>query len=327
MNELSISFSSRLASYMVDFIEYKRGLGYKYVRDVRRLALLDRFLVEKKHFARSLPRHLVDQWIKRRDAESPRNQENRMSLIRVFAKYLILRGVHAYYPPRNSIRIATSNFVPYIFSHEEIRLLFDSADLLSKFKTTLWYTQSFPIVLRLLYSTGLRLGEAVRLRWCDVDLDKGVLGIYQSKFRKCRFVPVSSQMRDTLKSLAKTKSNLISNALVFPSPHGKLALPGEYYKCFRNTLAYAGISHGGRGKGPRVHDLRHTFAVHNLEKWLKSKDDLSVKLPVLVDYLGHETLQATQKYLRLIPTIHSEIVQRMENSIGKLIKGYKNETD
>jgi len=87
------------------------------------------------------------------------------------------------------------------------------------------------------------------------------------------------------------------------------------------------IPHGGRGKGPRLHDLRHTFAVHNLEKWLKSKEDIQVKLPILANYLGHASLLGTQRYLRLTPAIFPEIALRMENSIGKLIRNHKNETD
>jgi integrase len=114
---------------------------------------------------------------------------------------------------------------------------------------------------------------------------------------------------------------------VFPGPCGKECNNRTLYSWFRNALFDAGIPHGGRGKGPRLHDLRHTFAVHNLERWIKEKQDLQVNLSVLVDYLGHENMSGTGQYLRLVPSIYPEIVARMEDSVGRKIKRLRNETD
>jgi len=93
------------------------------------------------------------------------------------------------------------------------------------------------------------------------------------------------------------------------------------------VLFQAGIPFKGKRNGPHLHCLRHTFAVHNLERWLKNKENLQIKLPILADYLGHESILATQRYLRLTPTILPEITARMEKSVGKLIRSYHNETD
>ena len=117
------------------------------------------------------------------------------------------------------------------------------------------------------------------------------------------------------------------NTFVFPSPKGTRCYGEIFYTSFRKVLKQAGIQHGGIGKGPCLHDLRHTFAVHNLEKWLKSGENIQAKLPILADYLGHTSLLGTQRYLRLTPSILPEIALRMENYIGKLIRNPKNEND
>jgi len=243
----------------------------------------------------------------------------------LFADFLIRQGKTAYYFPKHSSPKIFNTYIPHIYSHEEIASLFRAADTLKRLRSD-WHLAYFPVVIRLLYSTGLRKGEADNLRWSNVDLKNGVLTIRQGKFRKDRFVPLSGQMAKYLRKYAQSQ-DCRPDLFVFPTPQGKRCHKSIFTTSFRKVLDQAGILHGGRGKGPRLHDLRHTFAVHNLEKWLKSGENLQAKLPILADYLGHASLLGTQKYLRLTPSVFPEIALRMENSIGKLIRSYKNETD
>jgi len=185
----------------------------------------------------------------------------------------------------------------------------------------------FPIILRLLYSCGLRVGEASRLQWRDIDLVHSTILIRASKGDKDRLVVMSRQMRDVLKEHSERQESKDPESPVFIGCFGGTYSPKSIYRRFRVILFPAGISHGGIGKGPRLHDLRHTFAVHNLEKWLKAKANMNVNLSILADYLGHTSLNETQSYLRLMPSIYPEIVSRMEKTVGKEIRRQQNETN
>jgi integrase len=91
------------------------------------------------------------------------------------------------------------------------------------------------------------------------------------------------------------------------------------YRIFRCLLRECGIAHGGRGRGPRLHDIRHSFAVHRLERWYREGIDLSAKLPVLAAYMGHKSIRETQLYLRLTPHLFPDVCARMEQHLGHVI--------
>ena len=324
MTNYQSQFSSILASQIIALIEEKRAFGYKY-ESLNYFRLLDRFIVEQKLKKISLPRYLVEQWIKRRDHEASVTHGHRVTAILLLAEFMVRNGISAYYPPKAAIPKSVCNFIPYIFSHDEITSLFKEADKLKKERPQRWNYARFPTVIRLLYSTGLRIGEVANLVWQDVDFDSGVIKIRQGKFHKDRFVPLSVQMLKSLKKYSEQQV-YVPDDYVFPSATGTRSHHCTFYRCFHEVLKRIGIKYIPK-KGPRLHDLRHTFAVHNLEKWLKSRENLQVKLPILADYLGHTSLLGTQKYLRLTPSIFPEIALRMEKSIGKLIRSYKNETN
>jgi integrase/recombinase XerD len=105
----------------------------------------------------------------------------------------------------------------------------------------------------------------------------------------------------------------------FVAPHGGHYDSSTFYRWFRELLWETGVPYRGRLRGPRVHDLRHTFAVHCLERWYREGCDLNVKLPLLMFYMGHKTLGATQRYLRLTPEIFPDINCRLENYTGNII--------
>ena len=323
MNKSLPQFTSVLAPHFVKLIEEQKAAGYKTTN--MHLKKLDQFLNEQGLKKAVLPQKMVELWLRRRENESPGTYEVRLCAVRVFARFLTRQNISAFSPPKFSTPKFIRSFVPYIFSREEIARLFKAADYLEKTKLRYWHFSYFHIVIRLLYSTGLRSGEVNGLIWRHVDLKNGILTICQGKFLKDRLVPLSSQMAKCLCEYAR-KHPCHPNEPVFPSMRGKHCHPSQFYRLFREVLKQAKIPHGGKGKGPRLHDLRHTFAVHNLENWLKSKQNLQAKLPILADYLGHTSLLGTQKYLRLTQYIFPEIVTRMEKSIGKSIRNLERET-
>ena len=178
-----------------------------------------------------------------------------------------------------------------------------------------------PELFRLLYGGGFRLGEVLKLQVRDVDLEQGVVAVRQGKFRKDRLVPLALSLVHRLGKYATGFEKRPPDATFFPAPEGGSFRLRTVYGWFRTLLLQCGIPHGGRGKGPRIHDLRHGFAVHTLLRWYRNGEDLDAKLPLLATYLGHQNLSGTQRYLHLTAELFPEITARVDALFGEVIPG------
>jgi integrase len=166
----------------------------------------------------------------------------------------------------------------------------------------------------MLYCCGLRLSEALKLKYSDVNLKTGVLTVRDAKSGNDRLVPISESLREMCGEYILTIQALSDNPYIFPTRFSTDPVTSESaYSYFRKILWEAGIPHGGRGKGPRVHDFRHTFAVHSLQKWVADGVDVYVALPILATYLGHDNIKITEKYLRLTAEVFPEMIKLAEN--------------
>jgi integrase len=180
------------------------------------------------------------------------------------------------------------------------------------------------IALVLLHTTGLRLGELLRLRLDDVDLDTGVLHIRDSKFHRSRWVPLSpsaqSELRKYLKSRQRRGADGGGGApLLCNRGHGwRPYSPNGMYEALRALFASAGLcTHDGRC--PRVQDLRHGFAVEALRRWYAEGADVQVNLPKLSLYMGHVSIESTTYYLRWMPEVIALASQRFERHCSILL--------
>lgn len=319
MNNESSIFHSPLAKTFDVFIHQKRTLGYRYQTEAAILRRFDRFLVEQGLDEPILARRVVEAWMAKRGYERPRTHATRTAVVRQFAHFMLDRGMQAYVLPSYVGAPVRLDFVPYIFSREEIRRMLAAVDALPSYPISPKRGLIMPEVFRILYGCGMRVGEVLRLRVDDVDLTSGVLRIREGKFRKDRFVPVADGMLERLRRYnGKLEGRLPQNPF-FPAPHGSHYSTCAVYTVFRQTLRDTGIPHGGRGNGPRLHDLRHTFAVHRLENWIQQGADLGAKLPVLAAYLGHQSIAGTQRYLRLTPHVFPGITAGLEKVVGHAI--------
>jgi integrase len=176
-----------------------------------------------------------------------------------------------------------------------------------------------PEVLRLLYGCGFRVSEVLHLRVADVDLNRGVLTVREAKFGKDRLVPPALPLVQRLQRYDASLGTRPPDAFFFPSSHGGPWGLATVYWLYRELFLRCGIPHAGRGKGPRVHDLRHTMAVHSLLRWYREGADLDAKLPVLATYLGHQSLAGTQRYLHLTAELFPEITVRANAAFGDVI--------
>jgi len=321
-------FHSPLSELMGQFIREKQACGYRYQRETHELFRLDRFLCEIGLQSPELPRDVVDRWTEKRVYEKPSNQRLRIIRLRQLALYLRRQGLDAYVPETTKTAIKRIEFVPYIFSHQQIKNIFQAADCIPSDGRSPMRHLIMPEVFRLLYCCGMRVSEVVQLRVSDVDLAAGILTVREGKFSKDRLVPLTPSMMGRLRRYAAFLGEGDSSSMFFPTVDGKPYSKGTIYHIFRQLLWKCRIPHGGRGRGPRLHDLRHSFAVHKLESWYKQGADLGVKLPLLAAYMGHKNLVSTQWYLHLTPEIFPDIVNRLEKYAGHAIpRRIENETN
>jgi integrase len=208
-----------------------------------------------------------------------------------------------------------------VFTREEIRGLLLSVDQLPIDPRSRIRHIVMPTLFRVLYGCGLRLGEALRLTVADVDLQRGILTIREGKFRRDRLVPVAPALQRRLQEYANALAPRNEREPFFPSPRGGAYDPRAIYQTFRQLLRATGIAHGGRGHGPRLHEIRHAFAVHRLESWYRTGEDLNAKLPLLATYMGHRSMLGTQWYLQLTQTLFTDLADRLDEAFGHVVPG------
>jgi len=319
-NELTpVGGHSPLAPLMEQFVQEKRACGYRYVENALILRRFDAFLCQQGLQRCELSKSLNWQWLAKQPHENANTQLGRISVVRQFAMFLVRMGHPADVPDRAIGAKAATYFIPRILTHDEIRRVIDAVDRLEPDAQTPMRHVIMPEVFRLLYGCGLRLNEVLKLRADDVDLVQGVLRINDTKFGKDRLVPPALPLVQRLQKYAAEIGRQPADAYFFPSPRGGHWSSSALYWIFRELLMRCRISHGGRGQGPRIHDLRHTMAVHTLLRWYREGADLDARLPVLATYLGHASIEGTQQYLHLTAELFPEVIMRSNSAFGDVI--------
>ena len=318
-DEATSYYDSVFAAHMADFIRYKRAQGLKYDAVPRSLRSFSRFLSAKKADEASIGKELIEEWCSFRPNENRHTQTRRIVETSQFLRYLSERGVDVHLPrPMRNLRRGGA-FVPHIFSHEELRRFFEECDRISA-RTPSMMPVMLPVLFRLLLGCGLRISEVLGLRLGDTDLDKGILVIRQTKFNKDRLIPLSDSLLAVLRGYSATyhKISRDDKDPFFAHRDGRVVSRHNIYTWFRKLVWAAGISHGGRGNGPRVHDFRHTFSVYSLKAMTDKGMDIYCALPLLSTYLGHASVSATGQYVRLTQDVFPEIIEKV-NAIAAFV--------
>ena len=317
-NAPSNGFQSVLAPFMDQFLQEKNACGYAYHEPIRILHRLDDFLVQEGLATLEFPRSVVRKWLAKKPHESAATQQHRITLVRQFSRFL-LRGGYPAYVPDSTLRTRKTPFVPRMLTDEELRKFFHAVDALEPTARSPLRHLVMPEVFRLLYGCGFRVREVLKLRVRDVDLNQGIITVRQGKFRKDRLVPPALSLVNRLRTYANHFESRPPDAFFFPGPSGEPFALRTVYTLFRKLLVQCGIPHAGRGKGPRIHDYRHLFALHRLRRWYRDGADLDAKLPLLATYLGHQHLSGSQRYLHLTAEIFPEITARVNVAFGDVI--------
>lgn len=308
------NYGSIFAPYFQGFVKMKQDLGHQALRTKWILLEFDRFFIGTGAEDLYITGELIEQWRGTRINDGQRTIYTKYSVWSQFSKYMCNLGQECYIP-RLPKAVARNSFTPYIFSHKEIGDIFRACDSLrlydNRMSTILFVV---PAVVRLLYGTGIRVSEALSLKNGDIDLKNDCITLRRTKNGQERLAPLSGPLRKVLEEYLTERNRMPlpkvdgPNGYFFISPNGTFCRAGTVYCWFRKVLAKCGIQHIGNHHGPRVHDLRHTFAVHSLIKMARSGHDLYYTLPVLSTYLGHRSIGATEQYVRLTAEMHPELL-------------------
>ena len=304
-----VEFESVYGSFISQYIAFKRSLGYKYIQAEFRFRVFDRFAVKEKCEQVGLTKDLFEKWMEPIPNEKESNRYRRVNELINFSRYLNDLGI-ASYCPRNIPHIR-SGFSPYIFTHDEISRFFAACDEnlnWGRYPTEFVYTT--PALFRLLYGTGLRISEALHLETEDVHLDDNYLLLRNTKNNTERMVPFSTSVEAALRQYSDYKEKIFGpkTKYFFANAGDSCWSKGTAYEQFRRILVRAQIPH--TEKGPRLHDFRHTFAVHTLAEMSSQGLDLYYSFPILSKYLGHASLEATDHYVRLTAEMYPELLQQ-----------------
>ena len=300
---------SALRSALHRYVAMRRGLGHKFQAQERRLTDFVAFMEGRS--ATVITNSLALEW-----ATLPPDRHASWALrlcdVRGFARHLVNVEPGTEVPPVRTLP-PLRRAKPYLYSDEEIRTLLAAAlDLPPADGLRRW---TYHCLFALLAVTGLRIGEALRMRRDDADLRQGVLTIRDTKFGRSRLVPVHPTTREALLRYEVRRdehSDRRSSPYFFVTERGRRLLVQYVHRVFWTLSRRIGLRGPTDHTGPRLHDLRHRFAVQTLLGWYRAGEDVGRLLPALSTYLGHSCVRDTYWYLSACPELMDHAAKRLD---------------
>jgi integrase/recombinase XerD len=311
-------FVSPLGDELSAFLAFKRARGRRYWHAEFTLRNFDRYFFDASRTTPALSlEEAILGWLASFGPRKAITVTQELSVIREFCKFRRREDPEAFVPGRVwAPQSAESTFLPYIFSDDEVRTLLTLTATLrgGPFRAAVFHT-----LLLVLYTTGLRFGEALRLRLRDVDLRQTTFYIAESKGRS-RLVPFGVDLASVVEGYFVARSGLASeepDGQLFIRPNGTRLTVKAASDTVRFLLRKAGLKPMKGRAGPRPYDLRHTFAVRRLEAWYRDGVDIHANLPWLSAYMGHYDLTGTEHYLLATPALLALASERLHARLTK----------
>lgn len=304
-------FSSALADRLSDYVSLRAVEGVNPQRQIKRLRYFDRFLCHEQFKGQWLNRDLIQRYAASMKQLHVRTRQTRFSVVRQFCRYLQQFEPLCFVPEHLLFKLRNHSRLPFIFKETEIEALLATAKTLSPQHP--FRSHTYSVLFGLLYTTGLRVGEAIALNLGDISLDRQVLYVRKGKFHKARWVPLSPSACSAVEAYVEDRVRTYpttSDAPLFVNLRNNRLWHQDIDRALRKILLHCGLR-GGKGcPGPRIHDLRHTFAVHRIVEWYRKGKEVNALLPVLATYMGHVNVSSTQVYLQATTELLSEANKR-----------------
>ena len=307
-------FRSALAFRLQSFWQTRSAAG-RGPALLKILRYLDHFLMSELKTGDAITREIAERFFKNMEHLAPGTRINRMSVLRQFCFYLSHFDprtciVHRMYLPKRN------RLMPHIYTRDEIRRIMGAAGTYVHSQDPL-RPVVFSTLVGFLYATGLRVGEAVKLNLADVDFSRRLVIVRQTKFGKTRYVPLTPCTTKHLVTYAAMRRTAgfsrEPTSPFFPSAQGGRYHVPTFTTTFLQVLRHLGLRGPKGQRGPRIHDLRHSFAVSRLIAWHRNGDNLFAKLPTLSTYLGHSTITGTEVYLHATAELMDSVGQRFHD--------------
>ncbi len=316
-------FSSAFAEEIRNYISDRTAAGYNQNGSRTYLIQFDRFCNEQRITEPVFTVNNASVWLEQRDTESHTTHYSRINASKHFLTYLNIKGYDVY--AVRDIKYKGTDFQPHIYTDDEVQKYFAAVDAhfsVSNRKDALQY----PVLFRILYCCGTRINETLGIKKEDVDLEKGILKLNESKNNKLRYVVCGEDLRNLLNIYANRCFYLLNDDdYIFNNANGGRLDEKTVYENHRDFLRKAGIPYVGAGEGPRIHDWRHHMAVYSFKQMTDSGLDMYVALPILSAYLGHKTIFATEKYVRLTLQMFPYIEEKFRGMAERVFGGASNE--
>lgn len=309
---MTLRLSSVFKPYLMNYREVLLASGIKEASFQRQMNYFDRFARDNNIDTIEFTKEHSSRLYQFMPEQGEFTRYIRIGWTIKFLLYLKSNGYDVYIP--RLPKCTTSKQQSYIYTDEELNKYFENIDRYYD-EHDPFVALCLPVIFRILLSSGTRIGETLSLKVSDVDLDNGILKLKETKNKKERYVVVSDEMKKLLNLYADKCLYLKKNdAYFFSQKNGKRINELSIYNYHRKALSDSGIRYIGGGKGPRLHDLRHTFAVNSLSNFEKEGSDLYNVLPILSQYLGHASIASTERYLRLIVEHFDEVILKTEKT-------------
>jgi len=303
---------SALAGHLDDYLRLRRGLGFQMGQQGEYLPRFVAFVEASD--ASTITVELAVAWARSPEGIKPITVDYRLSAVRGFARYLHAIDPAHEVPPPGLLAVPRRRPTPYIYTAEQIAdVLRTASQLQPPLRAATHRT-----LLGLLAATGMRLGEAMALTGRDVDLVDGLVTIRHAKFDRVRLVPVHPTVTAALRAYTAERDRLCptpSTDRFFLSVTGRALRRGDADEVFRVITVMLGLRTATTR--PRIHGLRHSFAVHTLIDAHRTNVDISALLPVLSTYLGHVEPANTYWYLSAVPELMQLVAARLEHEAGQ----------
>ena len=296
------------------FLQQKQFLGYCYKTEEVVLKEIVTFLNGRK-----IKKEITEEYARINKNRHFNTISRNMGILRVFCKYLKTQGIDCYQIPEKIYPQKHKNYTPYIFSHTEIEIIYQNLDIALKgYHYSYYHKLTYPIIIKILYQTGMRLGEVLSIQKQDYFIEEGCFHLKNTKSEQERLVFLPDNLKKEMNFfIHKFNQQWKEESLIFSISSSTIE------KYFYKILKLSHIKR--RENSPRIHDLRHTFVVHRIKEYAKEGKDLNVMLPILQKHLGHQSLEALSYYFRLTKEILEDIKEINNEKFNNLIPEVGNE--
>jgi integrase len=305
-----------LAKALDEYLTLRRALGFKLREAARQLPRFVRFVEDAG--ASFITIGLALRWAQQNPEASSVIHADRLGMVRRFAMWRSGHDPRTEIPPLRLLRRRYTRPAPYIYIASEIEKMVASAAAFPSAKRLRGPT--FSTLFGLLAVTGMRIGEAVALNRTDVDLAAGTLLIREGKLGKSRIVPIHATTKQILEDYSEKRDAIlpgVKEPAFFISERGRRISSGSADDNFFTVACAIGLrasTDGRRGRGPRLHDLRHRFAVSTLIHWYRAGADVDREIPKLATYLGHKGPAEVYWYLQAVPELLELATERSRSA-------------